>query len=47
VVDLEAAEAAMTDLGATKPTPQPSTDWVVLRDPDGLLFCLTQAANWG
>jgi predicted enzyme related to lactoylglutathione lyase len=47
VDDLAAAEAALTALGATKPTPQPSTDWVVLRDPDGHLFCLTRAANWG
>jgi predicted enzyme related to lactoylglutathione lyase len=47
VDDLEAAEKTITDLGATKPAEQPSTDWVVLRDPDGHPFCLTKAANWG
>ncbi len=47
VDDLETAEKSVTDLGATKPAEQPSTDWVVLRDPDGHPFCLTKAANWG
>lgn len=47
VEDLQAAAAQLIALGATRPEPQPSQDWVVLRDPDGHLFCLTKAANWG
>jgi catechol 2,3-dioxygenase-like lactoylglutathione lyase family enzyme len=46
VTDLATAEKAMLDLGATKPDKQPSTDWVVLQDPDGHPFCLTKAENW-
>ena len=45
--DLAEAEAKLLELGATKPSEQPSEDWVVLRDPDGHPFCLTKAANWG
>ena len=47
VDDLATAEAKLLELGATKPSEQPSEDWVVLRDPDGHPFCLTKAANWG
>ena len=47
VDDLAEAEAALLELGASKPPEQPSEDWVVLRDPDGHPFCLTKAANWG
>ena len=47
VDDLATAEAKLLELGATKPSEQPSDDWVVLRDPDGHPFCLTKAANWG
>lgn len=47
VEDLAAAENEVLALGATKPAEQPSTDWIVLRDPDGHPFCLTKAANWG
>ena len=47
VEDLSRAEADLTELGATKPADQPSTDWVVLLDPAGHPFCLTLAANWG
>lgn len=47
VDDLDEAEAKLLELGATKPSEQPSEDWVVLRDPDGHPFCLTKAANWG
>ena len=47
VDDLASAEAALVELGATKPAEQPSEDWIVLRDPDGHPFCLTKAANWG
>jgi len=47
VEDLETAEKEVLALGATKPAEQPSTDWVVLCDPDGHPFCLTKAANWG
>ena len=45
VDDLASAEAALVELGATKPAEQPSEDWIVLRDPDGHPFCLTKAAN--
>ena len=47
VDDLAEAEAKLLELGATKPSQQPSEDGVVLRDPDGHPFCLTKAANWG
>ena len=47
VDDLASAEAALVEMGATKPAEQPSEDWIVLRDPDGHPFCLTKAANWG
>ena len=47
VDDLAEAEAKLLELGATKPSEQPSEDWVVLRDPDGHPFCLTKAANCG
>lgn len=46
VEDLVEAERAMAELGASRVAPQPSDSWVVMKDPDGHLFCLTQAANW-
>lgn len=46
VDDLESAAAKAVELGATRPTDQPGETWVVLLDPDGHPFCLTQAANW-
>ncbi len=46
VEDLEAAAAALTELGATSVSPQPGETWIVMRDPAGHPFCLTQAANW-
>ncbi len=40
--DLEAAEARLIALGATKPEPQPQPDrWRVLLDPAGHPFCIT------
>ena len=40
VDDLAEAEAKLLELGATKPSEQPSEDWVVLRDPAGLDYCV-------
>lgn len=47
VEDLEVATQRCLELGATKPAEQPGETWVVLQDPSGHPFCLTQAANWG
>lgn len=42
VKDLEEAERAALDLGATKGAPQPNPDnWRVLLDPAGHPFCIT------
>ncbi|MFD6355119.1 VOC family protein [Nocardia tengchongensis] len=42
VTDLDAAEQAAIDCGATKPDFQPAPDrWRVLLDPSGHPFCLT------
>jgi predicted enzyme related to lactoylglutathione lyase len=46
VDDLEKAAAACVELGATRPDEQPGETWIVLLDPSGHPFCLTQAANW-
>ena len=40
VDDLAAVEARGLELGATKPSHQPSQDWRVLLDPAGHPFCL-------
>jgi predicted enzyme related to lactoylglutathione lyase len=40
VDDLDAAEAAVLDLGATKHQHQPGTSFRVFLDPDGHPFCL-------
>jgi hypothetical protein len=40
VDDLDAAEAAVLDLGATKPPDQPGTSYRVFLDPAGHPFCL-------
>lgn len=40
VDDLDAAEAAVLDLGATRPEHQPGTSFRVLLDPAGHPFCL-------
>lgn len=40
VDDLDAAEAAVLDLGATKPDHQPGTSFRVFLDPAGHPFCL-------
>jgi predicted enzyme related to lactoylglutathione lyase len=46
VDDLEESAAKLVDLGATRPDEQPGETWIVLLDPSGHPFCLTQAANW-
>jgi hypothetical protein len=43
VDDLDAAEAAVLELGATKHEHQPSTSFRVFLDPAGHLFCLCLA----
>ncbi len=47
VDDLDAARARCEQLGATLADPQGGEGWIVLLDPAGHPFCLTQAANWG
>ena len=47
VDDLDAAQEAAVELGATVADPQPSETWRVLLDPSGHPFCLTKAENWG
>ena len=47
VEDLDESAASLVSLGATKPDEQPGEGrWVVLLDPSGHPFCLTQAGNW-
>lgn len=47
VEDLEAAAARCVELGAVRVDPQPGETWIVLQDPAGHPFCLTDAAAWG
>jgi predicted enzyme related to lactoylglutathione lyase len=47
VDDLDAAQEAAVELGATVAEPQPGETWRVLLDPSGHPFCLTKAENWG
>lgn len=47
VADVEAAAARCVELGATRPQDQPGERWIVLLDPAGHPFCLTDAKNWG
>ncbi|MFC7374752.1 MULTISPECIES: VOC family protein [unclassified Brachybacterium] len=47
VEDLDAAAARCVELGAERPSQQPGETWIVLRDPAGHAFCLTDAAAWG
>ncbi len=47
VDDLEATAGTLVELGATRPEEQPGEGrWLVLLDPSGHPFCLTQAGNW-
>ncbi|MBB5831186.1 VOC family protein [Brachybacterium aquaticum] len=47
VEDLEAVAERCVQLGAERVEEQPGETWIVLRDPAGHPFCLTDAANWG
>jgi predicted enzyme related to lactoylglutathione lyase len=47
VADLDEAETAAVQLGATVADPQPGETWRVMLDPSGHPFCLTKAENWG
>ena len=47
VADIEAAATRCVELGATRPHDQPGDGrWVVLLDPAGHTFCLTDEQNW-
>lgn len=45
--DIQAAADRCVELGATRAEPQPGETWVVLLDPAGHPFCLSDAKNWG
>lgn len=45
--DVEAAAVHCVELGATRADPQPGETWVVLIDPAGHPFCISDAKNWG
>lgn len=45
--DVEAAADRCVELGAARADPQPGETWIVLIDPAGHPFCLTDAKNWG
>lgn len=45
--DVEAAAARCVELGAARAEPQPGETWVVLLDPAGHPFCISDAKNWG
>ncbi|MFC0673325.1 VOC family protein [Brachybacterium hainanense] len=47
VEDLEEAAARCVALGARRPAEQPGETWIVLLDPAGHPFCLTDASAWG
>lgn len=44
--DVDAAVARLVDLGAVRPDDQPGESWVVLLDPAGHPFCVTDVKNW-
>lgn len=46
VDDLEVSAARCVELGATRPDQQPGQTWIVLLDPAGHPFCLTDAKAW-
>lgn len=45
--DIQAAADRCVELGASRAEPQPGETWVVLLDPAGHPFCITDAKNWG
>lgn len=45
--DVQAAADRCVELGATRADPQPGETWVVLIDPAGHPFCISDAKNWG
>ena len=45
--DVQAAADRCVELGATRADPQPGDTWIVLIDPAGHPFCITDAKNWG
>lgn len=47
VGDLEQAARRCVELGARRPQEQPGETWIVLLDPAGHPFCLTDASAWG
>lgn len=45
--DIQAAADRCVELGATRAEPQPGETWVVLLDPAGHPFCISDEKNWG
>ena len=45
--DIQGAADRCVELGATRAEPQPGETWVVLLDPAGHPFCISDAKNWG
>ncbi|WP_253720008.1 VOC family protein [Brevibacterium renqingii] len=45
--DVRAAADRCVELGAALADPQPGESWVVLIDPAGHPFCISDAKNWG
>lgn len=45
--DIEAAAIRCVELGATRAETQPGETWIVLIDPAGHPFCLSDAKKWG
>lgn len=45
--DIRVAADRCVELGATRAEPQPGETWVVLLDPAGHPFCISDAKNWG
>lgn len=44
--DIEAAATHLIELGATRPEAQPGEGWIVLLDPAGHPFCVTDTSAW-
>ena len=45
--DVEAAATRCVEFGAKRADPQPGETWIVLLDPAGHPFCISDAKNWG
>jgi len=47
VQDFEGAAGRCVELGAERVAEQPGETWIVLSDPAGHPFCLTDVSAWG